>query len=122
MREAAQDGFSDFFMLWYVLQNEGFYGGWSANPATILLKKSNPTAEGRPQTQFGTRYGWPLAHKELLHSLTGLVPHPAGCPYHVPSSPRNLVEEMVYLLTTPLWNRLVQVYMVPAESHISTLT
>jgi len=58
-----------------------FYGGSSANPATNLLKKSNPTAGGRPQTQLGTRYGWPLAHKELLHPLTGFVFNPAGCPY-----------------------------------------
>ena len=53
-----------------VLQNEGFYGGRSANPATNLLIRSNPTAGGRPQTQLGTRYGWPLAHKELLRPLT----------------------------------------------------
>ena len=33
-----------------VLQNEGFYGGRSANPATNLLI-SNPTAGGRPQTR-----------------------------------------------------------------------
>ena len=36
-------------------------------------KKSNPTAGGRPQTQLGTRYGWPLAHKEFLRPLTGFV-------------------------------------------------
>ena len=35
--------------LW-VLQNEVFYGGRSANPATNLWKKSNPTAGGRLQT------------------------------------------------------------------------
>ena len=68
--------------LWFVLQKEGFYGGRSANPATnLLLKKSNPTAGGRLQTQLGTRFGWPLAHKELLHPLTGFVFNPAGCPY-----------------------------------------
>ncbi len=64
-----------------VLRNEGFYGGRSANPATNLLIRSNPTAGGRPQTQLGTRYGWPLAHKELLRPLTGFVFNPAGCPY-----------------------------------------
>ena len=31
--------------LW-VLWNEGFYGGWSANPATNLQIKSNPVAGG----------------------------------------------------------------------------
>ena len=67
--------------LWYILRNEGFYGGQSANPATNLLKESNPTAGGCPQTQLGTRYGWPLAHKELLCPLTGFVFNPAGCPY-----------------------------------------
>ena len=61
---------------------KGFYGGRSANhPATNLLIRSNPTAGGRPQTQFGARYGWPLAHKELLHPLTGFVFNPAACPY-----------------------------------------
>ena len=64
-----------------VLQNEGFYGGQSANPATNLLIRSNPTAGGRLQTQLGTRYGWPLAHKELLRPLTGFAFNPAGCPY-----------------------------------------
>ena len=64
-----------------VLRNEGFYGGRSANPATNLLKKCNPTAGGRPQTQFGTRNGWPLAHKELLHPLTSFVFNPAECPH-----------------------------------------
>ena len=49
-------------------------------------KKGNPTAGGRPQTQLGTRYGWPLAHK-LLHPLTGFVFISVGCPYHTPSSP-----------------------------------
>ncbi len=73
-----------------VLRNERFYGGRSANPATNLLIRSNPTAGGRPQTQLGTRYGWPLAHPELLHPLTGFVFNPAGCPYHTPSSPRKL--------------------------------
>ena len=73
------------------LRNEGFYGGWSAYPATILFIKSNPTAGGHQQTQLGTRYGWPLAHKELLRPLTGFVLHSAGCPYHTPSSPENLV-------------------------------
>jgi len=50
-----------------VFWNEVFYGGRSANPATNLRIKSNPTEGGHPQTQLGTRYGWPLAHKELLH-------------------------------------------------------
>ena len=63
-----------------VLRNEGFYGGRSANLGTNLLIRSNPTAGGRPQTQLGTRYGWPLAHKELLRPLTGFVFNPAGCP------------------------------------------
>ena len=61
------------FLRCCVLRNEGFYGGWSANPATNLLIKSNPTAGECPQTQLGTRYGWPLAHKELLRPLTGFV-------------------------------------------------
>jgi len=43
---------------WNVLRNEGFYGGRSANPATNLLIKSNPTAGGHLQTQLGTRYVW----------------------------------------------------------------
>ena len=64
-----------------VLRNEGFYGGRSANPATNLQIRSNPTAGGCPQTQLGTRYGWPLAHKELIRPLTGFVFNPAGCPY-----------------------------------------
>ena len=59
-----------------------FYDGRIANPATTLLKTSHPTAVGRPQTQLGTRYGWPLAHKEFLHRLTGFVFNPAWCPYH----------------------------------------
>ena len=83
------------FLRFCVLWNEGFYGGRSANPATNLLIRSNPTAGGRPQTQLGTRYGWPLAHKELLHPLIGFVFNPAGCPYHTPSSPENLVRETV---------------------------
>ena len=65
-----------------VLRNEMFYGGQSKNPATNLRKKKKyPTAGGHPQTQLGTRYGWPLAHKELLHPLTGFVFNPAGCVY-----------------------------------------
>jgi len=56
-----------------VLRNVGFYGGRSANPATNLLIRNNSTAGGRPQTQLGTRYGWPLAHKEQLRPLTGFV-------------------------------------------------
>ena len=70
-----------FLCVFCVLRNEGFYGGRSANPATNLLIRSNPTAGGRPQTLLGTRYGWPLAHKELLRPLTGFVFNPAGCPY-----------------------------------------
>ena len=65
----------------WVLQNEVFYGGQSANPPTNLLIKSNPTAGRRPQTQLGTRYGWPLSHKELLRPLTGFVFNPAWCLY-----------------------------------------
>ena len=65
----------------YVLWNEGFYGGRGANPATNLLIKSNPTAGGHLQTQLGTRYGWLLAHKELLRPLRGFVFNPAGCSY-----------------------------------------
>ena len=64
-----------------VLRNEGFYGGRSANPATNLLIKSNPTVVRRPQTQLDTIYGWPLAHKELLRPLTDFVFNPAGCSY-----------------------------------------
>ena len=75
-----RSGFSDF-LRFSVLRNEGFYGGRSANTATNLLIRSNPTAGGRPQTQLATRYGWPLAHKELLRPLTGFVFNPAGCPY-----------------------------------------
>ena len=78
-----------------VLRNVGFYGGRSANPATNLLIINNSTAGGRPQTQLGTRYGWPLAHKEQLHPLTGFVVNPVRCPYHASSSPENLVEEMI---------------------------
>ena len=63
-----------------VLRNGRFYVGRSANPATNHLISSNPTAGGRPQTQSGTRYGWPLAHKELLRPLTSFVFNPAGCP------------------------------------------
>ena len=64
-----------------VLQSEGFYAGRSANTVIILRIRSNPTAGGHPQTQLGTRYGWPLAHKELPHPLTGFVFNRAGCPY-----------------------------------------
>ena len=56
-----------------VLRNVGFYGSRSANPATNLLIRNNSTAGGRPQTQLGTRYGWPLSHKERLGPLTGFV-------------------------------------------------
>ena len=80
-RYSHRVGFQIFLCFWNVLRNEGFYDGWSANPATNLLIKSNPTAGGCPQTQLGTRYGWPLAHKELLCPLTGFLFHPAGCPY-----------------------------------------
>ena len=83
-------GFQIFLCFWNVLRNEGFYGGRSTNPATNLLIRSNPTAGRRPQTQLGTRFGWPLAHKELLRPLAGFVLHPAGCPYRAPSSPENL--------------------------------
>ena len=73
-------GFQISLHLW-VLRNEVFCGGRSANPATNLLKRSNPTAGGCPLTQLGNRYGWPLAHKELLWPLTDSVFNPAGCPY-----------------------------------------
>ena len=70
--------FSVFFRM------KGFtVAGVEILPPTSLKKKSNPTAGRRPQTQFGTRYGWPLAHKELLRSLTGLVLPPAGYIYTV---------------------------------------
>ena len=74
-------GFQIFLCFENVLRNEGFYGGRTANPATNLRIKSNPNAEGRSQTQLGTRYGWPLAHKELLRPLTGFVFNPAGQEY-----------------------------------------
>ena len=127
IREAAQEVLprsesSEFFLCFEnVLWNEGFYGGRSVNPATNLLIRSNPTAGGHPQTQLGTRYGWPLAHKELLRPLTGFVFHPAGCPYHTPSSPENLVGETVSTPTTRPCNRLVQFYMEPVASHRSNL-
>ena len=104
-----------------VLRTEGFYGGRSANPATNLRIKSNPPA-GHLQTQLGTQYGWPLAHKELLRPLTGFVFNPVECPYHTPSSPKNLVGETVSSATTRPWNRLVQVYMLPVAGHRSNLT
>jgi len=84
-----------FSLCFSVLLSEGFYIGWSVNPSNNHLKKSNPTAVGHPQTQLATRYGWQLAHKEFLLRLTGSVFNPAGCPYHTPSSPGNLVGEMV---------------------------
>ena len=63
-------------------------------------EKSNPTATGHLQTQLVMRYGWPLAHKELRHPFTGFDFNAAGCPYHTPSSPGNLVGETVSSLTT----------------------
>jgi len=39
-------------------------------PPTSEKKYSHPTAGGCPQTQLGTRNGWPLAHKEHLCPLT----------------------------------------------------
>jgi len=85
-------GFQIFFNAFSMFcRMKGFMVAGVQIPPTNLLIKSNPTAGGYPQTQFGTRYGWPLAHKELLHPFTGFVLHPAGCPYHTPSSPRNLV-------------------------------
>ena len=73
-------GFQFSLHLW-VLGNQVFYSGRSANPATILpKKKSNPTAGERSQTQLGHRYEWPLAHKEPVRPLTGFVFNPAGCP------------------------------------------
>ena len=74
-------GFQILLCIVNVLRNEGFYGGRSANPATNLLIRSNPTAGGRLQTQLGTRCGWPLALTELLRPLTGFVFNPVGCPY-----------------------------------------
>ena len=47
----------------------------------ISEEKGKPSAGGRLQIQLGTRYGWPLAHKEFLRPLTGFVFNPAGCPY-----------------------------------------
>ena len=72
-------GFQFSLHLW-VLRNEVFYGGRSANPANQPPQKSSPTA-GCLQTELCIRYGWPLAHKELLRPLTGFVLHPAECPY-----------------------------------------
>ena len=43
-----------FLCFWNVLWDEGFCSGWSANPATHLLIKINPTAGRHPQTQLGT--------------------------------------------------------------------
>ena len=88
-------GFQILLCFENVLRNEGFYGGRSANPATNLPIRSNPTAGGRPQTQLGTRYGWSLAHKELLRPLTGFGLNPVGCPYPNTSSTENLVGETV---------------------------
>ena len=45
-------GFQIYFCFEYVVRNEGFYGDLSAEPATNLLIRSNPTAGGRPQTQL----------------------------------------------------------------------
>ena len=59
------------------------------------LKNVTQLHFGRQQTQLGTQYGWPLAHVELLRLLTGCVFNPAGCPYHTPSWPENLVGETV---------------------------
>ena len=114
-------GFQIFLYFEKVLRNEGFYGGLSANPATNLLIRSNPTAGGRPQTQLGTISGWPLAHKELLRPLRGFVFNPAGCPYHTPSSPRKPGEEDGFVADNPTMARLVQVYMIPIASHRSNL-
>ena len=84
-----------------VLRNEGFYAGRSANPATNLLIRSNPTAGGLPQIQLGARYGWPLAHKELLHPLTGFVFNPAGCPYPNTLLTRKLVGGESFVADNP---------------------
>ena len=56
-------------------------------------EKSNPTVGGHPQSQLGTRNGWPLAHKELLRTLTGFVFNSAGCPYLSPLLTRKPDEE-----------------------------
>ena len=53
-RSSHRVGFQ-IFLRFCVLWDEGFYSGRSANPATNLLIKSNPTAGGCPQTQLGTR-------------------------------------------------------------------
>uniref|UniRef100_A0A8C4NG52 Uncharacterized protein n=1 Tax=Eptatretus burgeri TaxID=7764 RepID=A0A8C4NG52_EPTBU len=59
---------------------------------------------------------------EITTNLDSFVLHSAGCPYHTPSSARNLVGEMVSSPTTRPWNRLVQVYIVPVASHRCNLT
>ena len=113
-------GFQIFLCFENVLRNEGFYGGRSAIPSTNLIK-NNPTAGGRLQTQLGTRYGWLLAHKELLRPLTGFVFLQLRVHIQTPSSPGNLVGETVSAPTTQPWTRFVQVYMIAAARHRSDL-
>ena len=47
--------------------------------------KSNLNAGGYQQTQLGTGYGLPLAHKELIRPLTSFAFNPVGCPHHTPT-------------------------------------
>ena len=46
-------GSSGFDSCSYISPNEVFYGGRSANPASNLLERGNPTAGRCLQTQFG---------------------------------------------------------------------
>jgi len=92
-------GFQFSLRFSYVLRREGFYGARSANPATNLLKKVTQLQEDV------RRHSWALdmdGHwlNEFLCPLTGFLFNPGGCPYHTPSSPENLVGEMVYSWTT----------------------
>ena len=72
-RTAAQEvlprsGFSVFFA--FVGFAEGSVLQWpECKSCHQPPEESNATAGGRPQTRLGSRYGWPLAHKELLCSL-----------------------------------------------------
>ena len=86
-----------FLCFFRVLSSEGFFGGWSANPATNLLKKGNPTAGGHLQTQVGTILymdgRWLTRSSSALLQVLFfilLVIH-----IHTPSSPGNLVGETV---------------------------
>ena len=68
-RGTPMEWVSVFFAFLCVLCNEVFYDGRSANPATKLQEKGNPTTGGCLQTQMGNRYGCLLPHKELLGPL-----------------------------------------------------